>query len=112
MLVLNGRWCARVIRAGLCLAQLLLADAADGQSVYRCLDAAGKSAYQSEPCSLGARQREVKVPLTSSPPAAARPSQWTGYKSANEAFFTLSVCRSAGRRSTCKWRSRPMHAAA
>jgi hypothetical protein len=91
MMVLNGRWCA-VIRAVLPVLPLLLAGAAGAQPVYRCVDAAGKSAYQSEPCGLGARQNEVKLALDPSPspsPAAARPSQWSGFKPAVEAVFTF-----------------------
>lgn len=58
-------------------------------TVYRCLNDAGRTAYQSTPCADG-RQTEVNLPVQ--PPAqpqAQRPSAWKGYTPPKSAVITF-----------------------
>jgi len=68
------------MRAPLLFAALLLVEGAWAQPVYRCVDAAGKTSYQSEACPDSGRQTEVKLQAAPPPPATPRTSMWKGYE--------------------------------
>lgn len=68
---------------------LLLCGAAHAQPVFRCVDAAGKTSYQSEACSDGGRQTEVKLQAAPPPPVAPRESMWKGYTPPKHAAITF-----------------------
>ena len=57
--------------------------------VFRCVDAAGRSAYQSAPCMEG-QQTEVKLPVQPpAPPQEPRVSAWKGYTPPKNAVITF-----------------------
>jgi hypothetical protein len=60
-------------------------------SVFRCVDGAGKTTYQSQACDEGGRQSEVKLPAYTPAPAGpeAKKSAWTGYKAPRIAAITF-----------------------
>jgi hypothetical protein len=62
---------------------------AGAQTVFRCVDAGGKVAYQGEPCGEGAKQNEVRV--RNDAPDASRPraSLWKGYTPPKVAAITF-----------------------
>lgn len=58
--------------------------------VFRCQDAAGKVAYQSEPCNDGSRQSEMRVRDDRiDPDAPPRVSQWKGFTPPKVAAITF-----------------------
>lgn len=64
----------------LLLALAVLAPLSAAAGVFRCQDAAGKVAYQSEPCDERSRQSEVRLRDDAPDPAAPpRVSAWKGY---------------------------------
>lgn len=79
------------MRAASAFALLLAATfPAAAQGVFRCQDAAGKVAYQSQPCDAGTKQQEVQVRDPSPPSGAApRASAWKGYTPPRVAAITF-----------------------
>jgi hypothetical protein len=70
---------------------LALAAPAAAQSVFRCVDAAGKVAYQSAPCTEREKQSELRVPHAAPElqPAGPRQSQWKGFTPPRVAAITF-----------------------
>jgi hypothetical protein len=63
---------------------------ASAQGVFRCVEAGGKVAYQSQPCDDGASQRELRLRGTAPPePSAPRTSAWKGFTPPKEAAITF-----------------------
>lgn len=63
---------------------------ARAQGVYRCVDAAGKVAYQAQTCGEGARQSEVRIRDDApAQPPARRESPWKGFTPPKVAALTF-----------------------
>ena len=81
------------MRAAAILVVLALAAAvrpAAGETVFRCTDAAGKVAFQAEPCAGDIRQIEVILrDKALAAPAEPRKSQWKGYTPPRIAAITF-----------------------
>ena len=72
------------------LASLAAGAGAPAQTVFRCVDRAGKVGYQSQPCEHEARQTEVRVRDDApDPPAQPRPSAWKGFVPPKVAAITF-----------------------
>jgi hypothetical protein len=78
------------MRTSVLLLALAIHAAPAAAGVFRCQDAAGQVAYQSEPCDSGARQSEVRVRDDRiDPDAQPRTSQWTGFTPPKVAAITF-----------------------
>ncbi|MBC5781755.1 DUF4124 domain-containing protein [Ramlibacter sp. USB13] len=69
---------------------LLVAMPAAAQGVFRCQDAAGKVAYQSQPCAVGSRESQLRL-RNDAPEAPTQPrvSQWKGFTPPRVAAITF-----------------------
>jgi hypothetical protein len=80
----------RTLALAVALAATAAAWPAAAQSVFRCVEAGGKVAYQSEACAQGATQRQVNVRDDAAPaPAVPRKSAWKGFTPPAEAAITF-----------------------
>jgi hypothetical protein len=80
----------RLLLTPLLLSSLAAAAPAGAQTVFRCVDGAGKVAFQGQPCGEGAKQSEVRV-REAAPAASAskRESMWKGYTPPKVAAVTF-----------------------
>ncbi len=83
---------AAAILAAIALATALppaAGQAPPGQTAFRCVDAAGRVAFQSEPCGADHRQSEVLLRDRLAAPVEQRKSLWTGYTPPKVAAITF-----------------------
>jgi len=80
---------ADFLRVPIALCATLWLAWAHAQPVYRCVDAAGRTSYQSEACAGGGRQSEVKIDVAPPAPVAPAKSMWTGYTPPKHAAITF-----------------------
>jgi hypothetical protein len=63
---------------------------ASAQTVFRCMHADGKVAYQAKPCDQGVKQKEVRIRVNPPNPAAVpRKHEWKGYSPPKVAALTF-----------------------